>query len=160
MLNTTLLFLLGDKRPFHDSEDLLTNILDRLSLSIASYDIAYCYNFTLPSRKKERLQYIIARRNQLIDDWKDKDVVIVGMGWKAIELLTNVGKNKTSRVIGCRFPIVPFKFDAWFTYDPAAALYDPNMYVDIMAVCSAAIRYSGRQIVIDIKVKPYDWPNI
>lgn len=159
MLN--LLFLLGEKRPAHFSsgEDLLTNILDRFSLTSEDYLIEYCYDYTPASKKIDRVVGTVKRREQLVSDLKS-ETVIVGMGWMATELLTGVSKTNMTRFIGCRFPIAPFKYDTWFSYDPAAALFDPNMYVDIMGVVSAAIRYSGRPIQIDTKVKPFVWNNL
>jgi hypothetical protein len=158
MLN--LYFLLGEKKVFLDGEELLVNILDRLSLYKTAYEIDYCYTFTPPTRKLERSGYTQRKFDVLVEKLKDKEVVMVGMGWMAIELLHGTAKTRTSQIIGCRFPNPPFRYDAWFTYDPAAAIFDPNLYVDIMACISAAIRYAGRQIIINTNINPYNWTNL
>jgi hypothetical protein len=151
-------FLLGEKKPYSNDKDLLVNILDRLSLSEEEYKIGYCYNFTPPSRKDERKPFIIERHNQLILEL-NPETIITAMGWMAIEVISDISKTHISQYIGCRFTINPFKYDVWFTYDPAAALFDPNLYVDIMGCVSAAIRSAGKQIKINTCVKPYQWTN-
>lgn len=158
MLN--LYFLLGEKRPSYlsNGEQLLTNITSRLSLDKFDYEIDYCYFFTPPSTKKDRELYKTRRLEELVKDFEFvPDRVIIAFGWMATEVLTNIGKTRASNLVGCRFPIQPFKYDVWFTYDPAGALFDPNLYVDLMAHVSAAIRYSGRTIKINKTIKPYEW---
>lgn len=156
MLN--LYFLLGQNLPWGGGELLLINILDRFSVFKTAYEIDYCYDFQPASKKADRLQDLERRREQIETDFEQNSKrVIVGMGWMAIELLGRVPKTRASQLIGCRHEIHPFKYGTWFSYDPAAALFDPNLYVDIMGTVSAAIRYAGRQIIINRNVKPYDW---
>jgi len=159
MLN--LYFLLGEKKPFNSGEELLINILERLSLTEFDFEIDYCYKIPVPSRKDERRPYVRFRREQLeADYWKNPQKVIVGMGPLAAEVLANVPKTKTSQVMGLRYAIPPFLMETWFTYDPSAALYDPNLYVDITGTVATAIRSAGRQIIINQQIRPFEWPTI
>jgi hypothetical protein len=158
MLN--LLFLLGEKKHFYSGEELLINVLDRLSVFHSAYTIEYCYQHSPPSRSKERNVVWLERRNQFLGDWKNSETVVVAAGWMAVELLTGFSKTRTSQFIGIRKTIPPLQYDVWFTFDPAAALFDPNLYVDIMGSVSAAVRYAGRQIIINTSVKPYQWDNL
>jgi hypothetical protein len=154
----TLYFLLGESKPFSQDTDILINILNRFSMFPTAYEIDYCYWSTPPSRKADRIAGMFKRRNQIVEGWTHPEKVIVAMGWMATELLLDVGKTRAASVRGCRFPVPPFRYDTWFTFDPSAALFDPPIYVDIMATVSAAIRYAGRPIVINTRIKPFEWP--
>lgn len=161
MLKLKLYFLLGEKKPHYLSvgEDILINILNRLSLAPEFYEIDYCYYYTPASKKMQRYIPMEERMNILIQYMeRDPEQVIVCMGWMATELMSNISKMKRARVIGCRFSIAPFRYDTWFTHDPGAALFDPNLYVDLMAHVSAAMRYARHDIEINKKVQPYEWP--
>jgi hypothetical protein len=158
-----LYFLLGERKPFYlsNGEDLLVNIVSRLSLPKRSYEIDYCYETTPPTRKDERKPYRDERRQKLVEYiGKNPEKIIVSMGWMPAELLALVAKTRTMHIMGCRYQVTPFKYETWFTYDPSAALFDPNLYVDIMSTVSAAIRYAGRQIVIDTTINPYEWTSL
>jgi hypothetical protein len=154
-----LIFLLGERQKYRtEAEVLLKNICDRYYLlSGTDYQVFHCYDSPPSPRAQERPRD--ARRIELLGVWERPDYrpVIVGFGWMACDILFRVGKSHMKRYVGCKWPIVDSTLKAWLTYDPAAALYDPNLVVDIAGAVVTAAKEDGHRIQVNTKVRPYSW---
>jgi hypothetical protein len=153
-----MFFLLGVE-PNYDTagEQLLRMILNRYGLGDV-WTIRYCYEEKPPTRQKARRSLLEARRATLIGEWGNESQQIIGCGWMACEMLTGHGKTKLGGLVGTKWGLWDgLTRQAWLTYDPAAALYDPNLSVDISAVVVAAAKEEGMKPLVNKTVKMFDW---
>jgi hypothetical protein len=157
-----LVFLLGEKQRYKtQGEELLENICDRYCLrSDVDYTTYYAYWAPVPSRVDDRPRD--NRRKELMDYWLGtfSNPVIIGFGWVSCDLLFRVGKSKMNSRIGCKWIVEGYdnpERRAWLTYDPNAALFDPNLVCDIAGTIVTAAKEDGHTIRINKSVKPYNW---
>jgi hypothetical protein len=148
LLNPSKLFILLDEAKHYmtDSEKLLYHCLDRYSLTAQDYQVEHCYLEKPPSKIIDRHALKEARRHQLIDTLSnsERSFVLIAMGKFSCEML--FAKAKASHRYGTCWKVDKdfesvqniIKGRAWVTYDPTAALYNPNLAVDIAAVIHAA----------------------
>jgi hypothetical protein len=159
-----LLLLLGVRKPYEtDGERLLTHILRRYSIhSLHSYCDEYCYMSEPPSRREERLPLVEVARERLQTVWAKEPGPIIGFGWMACEILTGKGKTKLKDMVCTDWPS-RLKMEngdqrnAWIIYDPAAALFDPNLAVDISAVLVAAVEKAGGKTEVNKLERAFNW---
>jgi len=152
-----LYLLLGQKQSYEtDGEKFLRYLLGRYSLHRHLYRLGYCYDSTPRSTAKERRSDLEASRKHHERYWVDP-WTIIGFGWMAAELLTGRGKTKLKTLVGTKWTYVGnIVRECWISYDPAAALFDPNIAVDISAVILAAAKLDGLTARIDPAIK-FDW---
>jgi hypothetical protein len=153
-----MFFLLGVE-PNYDpaGEQLLRMILNRYGLGDV-WTIAYCYEEAPPTRQKARKPLLEARREALMSEWGNDSQQIIGCGWMACEMLTGHGKTKLGGLVGTKWLVWNSEVrHAWVTYDPAAALFDPNLAVDISAVIIAAAKEEGLKPLVNKTIKMFNW---
>lgn len=162
-----LLLLLGQKRYGDDAERLLWHICRSYSLTRDNFVIGdkvapfhYCYYAPPASKRDNRDSDRRARLKEIIELYERfGPFKIVGFGWMTADLLLNVGKSKTKSLVGAKWKLVHpgMITETWITYDPAAALFDPNMVVDIAQVIVLAAEDAGIQTEINPNLEPFDW---
>ena len=118
----------------------------------------YCY-YTKPESKEEfRDQARAHRMEQIREMFYIEPFVIIGFGWMACDMLFRKGRSQTRTRTGAKWLLSPgAETEAWLTYDPAAALFDPNLVVDISWVIVNAAKDAGIEIVPNPNVKPFSW---
>ena len=154
-----LYLLLGIKRPFEtDAELLLKHVLRSYSIYANLYHIQYAYFEQPSSTQKLRKAPLAAARTRLEEVWSREPGPIIGFGWMPCELLTNRGKTRLKTTAGTRWTYVGgIEREAWVTYDPAGALFSPNLIVDIAAVITAACEYHQIPIAVNQSEPQFNW---
>jgi hypothetical protein len=150
---TSVLHLLLGVRPNYETDGmvLLKHILRRYSLTGDQWRIHYCCSSPPPPTKKERQATLSAAKESIKKERLSKPGPIIGFGWLPCETLTGRGKTLLKYTVGTRWG------DVWITYDPAGALFDPNLCVDISAVLLAACRGAGVSTHISTTEPQFDW---
>jgi hypothetical protein len=163
--NPKLFILLEEAKPYMtDGDRLLGHVLDRYSLELSHhYFIQYCYSEKPPSKQVDRLTLKEHRRNQLLDTFRISpvDLSLVVMGKLSCEMVFT--KAKYPNRPGTAWKLDPFfntdkiiKQRAWVTYNPAAALFDPNLIVDISAVIFNAAQEANLPIKTNKHIKQFN----
>lgn len=151
--------LLGLKRQYEtDAELLLKHVLRSYSIYGNQYRIQYAHFEQPPSTQKLRRHILAAARSRLEETWLAQPGPIIGFGYLACELLTARGKTRLKRTQGTRWTYVgAIQRETWITYDPAGALFDPNLVVDIAAVIMAACTYNEIPTQVDPTEPQFHW---
>jgi hypothetical protein len=155
-------FLLGEKQKYQtEGETLLENICLRYNLiKDKHYKLYYCYAAQPRGRAVARPRE--SARHNLMKMWlTDVNPIIVGFGWIACDTLFEVGRSRLKTKVGCKWRIKDYEQNwAWQSYDISAALFDPNLIVDISGVIVTAAKEDGHKITVNKSIKPYHWKNI
>jgi hypothetical protein len=148
---TFIYLVLGLRQSYTtDGERLLGLILERYGVWHEVYQVLYCYEEDPPSKIKERAGIRETARRYIESQWRRRPGIIIGLGWMACEVLTGKGKTKLKDTAGTKWKYAGELDQAvWVTYDPAAALFDPAVVVDIAAV----IVEVGREIGLTMEVE-------
>lgn len=130
----------------HDGGQLLTWMIRRLSIPRDRWVHTYCYEGnkkSIPSKLWKRKGFLDPHVDALLDfATKNSPCSVVAMGKFSTEVL--IGGSLLKRKVGAEWDTRP-KFrkigieKAWVTYMPDAALYSPDLVVDItrMLMCAA-----------------------
>jgi hypothetical protein len=152
--------LLGVKKNFEsDGVRLLKHVLHRYGVFADDYKIDYCYWMEPPTIAKARKNALTIARSRLEEVWLKEPGPIIGFGWMPQEILLGCGKTKLKNHVGtCWTYQGNITRTVWITYDPAAALFDPNVVVDISAVVVAAgKRDGGLAMQVNKEEVSFDW---
>lgn len=161
-----LFLLLGQLRFGSDAESLLWHICRSQSLARDNFILReispfhYCYNHTPASKREYRESDRQAKLEEIIKLWHDVGPFqIISFGWMSCDLLLKVGKSRTKTRIGAKWRFVEpgMSTNIWQTYDPAAALFDPNIVVDIAWVINHAAQDAGIPTEINKTLEIFDW---
>ena len=155
---TTMHLLLGVQQTYEtDGVALLKHILRRYSVDDDEFSIEYVYSKPPAPTIIGRAPEITIARRRLERAWVDGGPVI-GCGWMACELLTGKGKTKLKDVVGTKWKYAPdhSRF-VWICNDPAGALFNPNLVVDIAAVIRAAGVEAGMEMKVNQNEPAFDW---
>jgi hypothetical protein len=174
-------------RAIPGGEELLQFCLERNSIGVeqlvlnrAGGPFHYCYLHTPASRSADREAERSARMLQLREQIQQAGPFqIIGFGWAACDTLFPVGKSGMKDRIECAWPLVPdyliesipnlddyprecrirdkLLARAYLTYDPFAALYDPNLAVDISRVLEKAAKKAGIETKSNLEVPMFNW---
>lgn len=158
-----MIHLILGVNPHYESDGLLLlkHILRRYSIFADQWNICYCYDRSPADHKKERKQELKEARIQLEAKWSRHVGPIIGFGWMPCEVLTNRGKTLLKNTVGTRWKYFGDSDEstttAWVTNDPAAALFDPNIVVDIASVIKAACAEWDISTPINKSEPSFDW---
>jgi hypothetical protein len=133
--------------------ELLTFLLRRHSINREDWVHTYCFSGTkesLPGRKKDRLQEILPDLRKAEEFIRlNQPCVVVGFGSLPCEFLTGAGVLSTKA--GTWWDTKKFG-RVWITHSPEAALYKPDLVVQISRTIRRAAEQAG------IETKPADIP--
>jgi hypothetical protein len=150
-----------------DGQELLSWMVRRLSIGREQWVQTYCYpknRKTLPTVKWKREKVLAPYVDLLMETIRrNEPCVIVGMGKLASEVLLGVIQIK--KVTGTQWrPKLAFaRLEGhdriWIVHSPNAALFDPNLAVEISQVIWQAGMEAGIRTELDHSIKLYDWKN-
>lgn len=153
--------VLGRKRAYEtDGEYLLKHILCRYSVDLHLVHWHYSYYQEPATRAIKRKTELAETRKRLETEFLREPGVIIGFGWMACEVLVARGKTRLKNTVGTKWNCTSDSIvirSAWISYDPAAALFDPNLAVDISSVILAACKEGGIETKLNRNIKPFNW---
>jgi|SRR5271165_1054780 len=148
-----------------DGEELLAWLVRRLSIDRTQWVKTYCYpknRKTLPKKKRERQKRLAPYVDRLVEFIEyNEPCVLIGMGKLSSEVL--LGVTMIKKVTGSKrrtqlpFMLMENHREAWIVDSPNAALFDPNLAVNISQIIWAAALEAGLPAEIDYNVRLFDW---
>jgi hypothetical protein len=166
MTTTTKRLLVVLESPLgSDGQELLGWIVRRLSIKREQWSQAFCYPKNrkhLSTRKWLREKELEPYVEKLVETIRrNEPCVIVGMGKLASEVL--LGITMIKKVTGTkwrsklRFARMEGHEALWITHSPNAALFDPNLAVEISQVVWQAALEAELPAELDHSIKLLSW---
>jgi uracil-DNA glycosylase len=156
-----------ERKPLvHDGGRLLRNTLQRISVPRNRWVHGYFFNgqkSQLPTKQAERHEFMLDHVEETREFIAShQPCVIVGMGKLTCECFLRTSTMKW--VAGRPWkPRLSFRRDGikkvWISHSPNAALFDPNLIVDISRVLGLAAREAGIDVKINFDVKMFEWDD-